>query len=487
DHCREKMDLLAQKAQEISAVYQQLFASIKEAFNLQESSLSAPDIAARIHLEQQKLENESFVLKQEISAIERQISEDNNIEISADPRLLERDFLTQQGYRIASSLTTCAERSEELAQAVDAVRQKIPKSFDCNDTAIHLRTEIAHQIETLSQNAETAKTEFLAASSQKERLEEQIQWLQSSISEELTRKETETAAFNAAVLEAGYSQYTDYLFEKEQLSILPSLEKSTKEYENNLQKYKTLNDQLISDVGGKAPYPLEEMELLFQSLSAELTDTETHYLKAETSLQQHQSVLHYLKKNLSSLQRVDEQYRTVGTLYRLANGNNNVNLSFERFILGGFFDEIIENANQRLQVLSSGRYSVNRKQNKEKGRRASGLDLEVLDIHTGKYRDTNTLSGGESFMTSLALALAVADIISATSGGVTIDTMFIDEGFGSLDSESLETAVDCLLTLRKSNRLIGIISHVSMLSDYIPIKLRIVSSPNGSSIELCSE
>ena len=133
--------------------------------------------------------------------------------------------------------------------------------------------------------------------------------------------------------------------------------------------------------------------------------------------------------------------------------------------------------------MSSGRYSVSRKQEKEKGRRASGLDLEVLDIYTGKYRGTSTLSGGESFLTSLALALAVADVISAVSGGVEVNTMFIDEGFGSLDAQSLEIAVESLLSLREGGRLIGIISHVQSLIDYIPARIEVAASPKGSIVK----
>ena len=250
-----------------------------------------------------------------------------------------------------------------------------------------------------------------------------------------------------------------------------------------MQRNQILSEKLAAEVGGKKPFPLPEMRQRQQTLSIQLTDAENSFFCLQSSIQQDETALSYLSKNLAYLQKADEQFRTVGTLYKLAAGMNQKNLSFERFVLGGFFDQIIENANLRLLALSSGRYSVSRKHSKEKGRRASGLDLEVLDVYTGKYRGTNTLSGGESFLTSLALALAVADVISAVSGGVEVSTMFIDEGFGSLDAESLEIAVESLLSLRESGRLIGIISHVQSLSDFIPARIEITASPKGSTVK----
>ena len=127
------------------------------------------------------------------------------------------------------------------------------------------------------------------------------------------------------------------------------------------------------------------------------------------------------------------------------------------------------------------RYSVSRKGGRSRRGRASGLDLEVLDVNTGKYRDTSTLSGGESFLTALSLALAVAEVITRFSGGIEINTMLIDEGFGSLDADSLETAMDALQSLQGGNRLVGIISHVETLAHYIPAKLIVTSSRQGSS------
>lgn len=145
---------------------------------------------------------------------------------------------------------------------------------------------------------------------------------------------------------------------------------------------------------------------------------------------------------------------------------------------------MIQNANLRLEQISNSRYTLNRRTDREKGNKSSGLALEVFDAHTGKARHVNTLSGGESFKIALALALGLADIISQNSGGIEINTMFIDEGFGSLDETSLEQAIDCLQQLKSTGRYIGIISHVRELKEKIPAKVNVLQAPQGSSIQL---
>lgn len=111
------------------------------------------------------------------------------------------------------------------------------------------------------------------------------------------------------------------------------------------------------------------------------------------------------------------------------------------------------------------------------------MDLEVIDHHTGQQRSVRTLSGGEGFKTSLSLALGMADVVQSHAGGVQLDTLFIDEGFGTLDEISLEQAIGCLRTLQDGNRMLGIISHVSQLKEEIPAKLQVHSGPRGSSLQ----
>jgi exonuclease SbcC len=140
-------------------------------------------------------------------------------------------------------------------------------------------------------------------------------------------------------------------------------------------------------------------------------------------------------------------------------------------------------ASERIKVLSSGRYQLTLQA--EEGREralAGGLDLYVTDSHTGRTRAVQTLSGGEQFLTSLALALALADVVQQMSGGMELSSLFIDEGFGSLDGETLDTAVEVLRTLQDSGRSVGVISHVEAMQHDLPVGIRVIPGPTGSRI-----
>lgn len=159
-------------------------------------------------------------------------------------------------------------------------------------------------------------------------------------------------------------------------------------------------------------------------------------------------------------------------------------ISFERYVLGVYFDEILFAANHRLSQMTSGRYELERQVDNFSGRRGNGLDLEVFDQFTGKKRSVKSLSGGEMFKASLSLAFGLSDVIQNELGGVEVNTLFIDEGFGTLDSDSLDQAVQVLMELNQSGRLIGIISHVDELKARIPSKILVNKGQNGSQIEL---
>ena len=146
-----------------------------------------------------------------------------------------------------------------------------------------------------------------------------------------------------------------------------------------------------------------------------------------------------------------------------------------------YFDRIIRRANRRFLVMSSGQYELKRQQSATDLRSQSGLELCVVDHYNGTERSVRTLSGGESFMASLSLALGLSDEIQSSAGGIRLDTMFVDEGFGSLDEETLQQAMRALQSLTESNRLVGIISHVGALKNQIDKQILVTKQPAGGS------
>ena len=197
----------------------------------------------------------------------------------------------------------------------------------------------------------------------------------------------------------------------------------------------------------------------------------------------------HIKTTLNSLEELEtamgearEKVKFLSRLNDLANGGEQgfKNVTFERYVLGAILDEVVYAANLRLQKMSRNRYSLERSDYTGGGRGKQGLDLAVMDAFTGQSRPANTLSGGETFLASMALALGLADVIQSYAGGIHMDTMFIDEGFGTLDPDTLELAMETLLQLQSSGRLIGIISHVPELKSRIPAHLEVTRGDDGS-------
>jgi exonuclease SbcC len=193
-----------------------------------------------------------------------------------------------------------------------------------------------------------------------------------------------------------------------------------------------------------------------------------------------------LEKHRTKKDEIEKSYMIISNLSKTANGDlaGKQKLAFEQYVQASYFNQIIFEANKRLAIMASGRYELLRKEEASNLKTQSGLELDVLDHYTGKIRTVKSLSGGEAFKSSLALALGLSDVIQSFAGGVEVDTMFIDEGFGSLDSESLEQAIATLSSLTQGNRLVGIISHVSELKERIDKKLVIEKEITGSKIRL---
>lgn len=183
-------------------------------------------------------------------------------------------------------------------------------------------------------------------------------------------------------------------------------------------------------------------------------------------------------------QELEDRYSVIGTLSDVANGQTGNKISLQRFVLSVLLDDVLIDASQRLLHMSRGRYQLVRKEDRSKGNKASGLELEVEDAYTGKTRSVATLSGGESFMAALALALGLSDVVQAYAGGIRLDTLFIDEGFGSLDVESLDLAIQTLVDLQASGRMIGIISHVSELKEQMALRIDVLPDRTGSRVSL---
>ncbi len=191
-----------------------------------------------------------------------------------------------------------------------------------------------------------------------------------------------------------------------------------------------------------------------------------------------------MKDKMGTLEQVETKYGYVKDLEALASGRNSANLVFEQYVLAGYFDEILRAANLRFTKMTGGRYEMMRMEGVGDARRKDSLEIEVMDYYTGKARPIKTLSGGESFKASLSLALGLSDVIQAMSGGIKVDVLFVDEGFGALDGESLDQACETMQSLVENNRMIGIISHVQELRERISNQIVVERSHAGSTVKI---
>jgi len=194
-----------------------------------------------------------------------------------------------------------------------------------------------------------------------------------------------------------------------------------------------------------------------------------------------------LAEALTETERLESETGPLRGLADLTNGKNDFKMTLETFAIGAMFDQVLEAANMRLDPMTRGRYRLMRRLDASGGRGKRGLEIEAFDINTGKARPTATLSGGETFIAALALALGLADVVESLSGKIRMDTIFIDEGFGSLDTENgagtLDQVIQVLAALTEGSRAVGLISHVGLVQEAIPQGFYVRSTPSGSRVE----
>ncbi len=260
------------------------------------------------------------------------------------------------------------------------------------------------------------------------------------------------------------------------------LRQQMQDYRSRVAGNEELYQHLLETVKETEPLDLEKQKEALDGLRRQREEC----LSTQRIWSQHMTDVSRARKLMEEkLARVQEHSRVYGyvkDLENLASGNNARRLVFEQYVLAGYFEEILRAANIRFRRMTSGRYEMSRAEEVGDGRVKDNLEIQVMDFYTGKSRSVRTLSGGESFKASLALALGMSDVIQAMNGGIRVDTLFVDEGFGALDEESLEQACDALMGLVEKNHMIGIISHVQELGDRIRCKLVIEKSNTGSKV-----
>ncbi|MBO4779403.1 MAG: SMC family ATPase, partial [Selenomonadaceae bacterium] len=239
-------------------------------------------------------------------------------------------------------------------------------------------------------------------------------------------------------------------------------------------------DEVAAQVEGKTKPDLSALEKIRDDTRSAERAAVTAQANLSTRLERLKNLAEKISALAEDLTVADKNFLMWKTLSDVASGKAS-KISFQRYYLATMFTEVIAEANNRLEKMSGGRYRFKRKEDVTDRRYSGGLDLEIVDDYTGTARPVETLSGGESFLASLSLALGLAAVVQNNSGGIKLDTIFIDEGFGTLDSETLDFALKTLLDLQSDGRLVGIISHVEELKKQMPVRLEVTKGKTGSS------
>ncbi|PFB31773.1 exonuclease [Bacillus cereus] len=295
------------------------------------------------------------------------------------------------------------------------------------------------------------------------------------------KKEETFTRFMKELEQSGFTDQSTYKEAKLSDIEMEMLQKEIQSYYSSLEVLAKQIEELHAELKDK-----EYMDIT--ALGEHITELQINLDIIKEKRQRSQTAVTYISDLHENIRRIDEQiheeekaFQELVDLYEVMKGDNESRISFERYILIEYLEQIVQIANERLRKLSNGQFYLKRSERVEKRNRQSGLGLDVYDAYTGQTRDVKTLSGGEKFNASLCLALGMADVIQSYEGGISIETMFIDEGFGSLDEESLTKAVDALIDLQKSGRFIGVISHVQELKNAMPAVLEVTKQKDGCS------
>lgn len=368
------------------------------------------------------------------------------------------------------------EQKTKLASVADSLPEQIrteQKYESALQTAITDQKKGQAAFEQAQTALQSVKEQESARQATMESLQENVTALQQELDEEHQK-------FVVDMAEQGFATYKEYDAAKCTEQERSTCEEEIQQFDKQWQAVSNLYHHIEYRLKDVAKPNLEELNQTFIRVDRELEQLRSQYNELLNAKQKNEDIQVKIMQMQEAQREIEEQYKVVGHLYEMAKGQNPFRITFERYVLAAFLDDILKEANSRLLKMTSGRYQLLRKIDPTRKNIQSGLELSVYDQYTSQERHVKTLSGGESFKASLALALGLADVVQRYAGGISLETMFIDEGFGTLDPESLDQAIEALIDIQSSGRLVGIISHVPELKERIDAQLEVVATQNGS-------
>ena len=421
------------------------------------------------------LENQKIKLEENIKIISKSISENSN--------LVSDSLLKNEDLNSTNNLKNWIDSIEKL---VNTKEQNLSEQLDLVDRNIESEKTNVNVFKKLEE--EFPKIE--------EKLNEISNFIKENESEQVAIK-TRLNLLNKDLSEMNDSLSLEFKDETVSLTKINELKNnilktenkinSEKEILNNLQiKLASLEGEISNlklDIQNRSFKDKNELLEQQKEIDLESREHKEKFDNNKFNLIANEKLLNEIGKQSKKLFEIEKKYNSIQALSATTKGtiSGKDKITFETYIQMKYFERVIARANLRFMIMSNAQYELKREEEAKDAKSKSGLELEIIDHYNNTTRNVRTLSGGESFMASLSLALGFSDEIQSMSGGIQLDTMFIDEGFGTLDEDTLKTAIDALIKLSDENKLIGIISHVEELKNRIDKQIIVTKSTDGTS------
>lgn len=432
------------------------------------------DKGKSIKIEIDQLNNRSIELKAKSELL-------NKLKIEEENLIKEKEQLEKKIKALDENKIEIYGENEKTKEKLEGILREVPNEIQSEEALNIVINETRNKFLLLKKSFEEAEENYNKYKTYYEKLKTSQDEKIKILEEEKELLEKSNNQYLECILKSGFNSIDEYKSCKKSSEDITNLDKTIQNYKQELKSIVDRYEIVILQTKELQIVDIEELKKELDLLILQKEKITEERSKVFARIKNNSEVLENIRKINEELKDFEEKYRVIAELSNAANGFTTIKTTFERYVLASFFEEIIGASNIRLRKMTSNRYELNRTDEGKIASSQSGLDIEVFDNYTGKARPAKTLSGGEGFKASLALALGLADVVESNAGGVNIDTMFIDEGFGTLDPESLDVSINCLLELQDAGKLVGIISHVPELKERIEGRLEVIATSRGSS------
>ena len=407
------------------------------------------------------------------------------LDTEIEKRAVELKELDEQLTEDREAIQSTERQITKLESRRDTLSEDVPEDLSTPNALREAREAAQNTLDTLTAALEKAEKEHDAAKTAATKAESDVENAQARLADATERASAAEKTFRGELAKAGFesrSAYEDARLPEEEREELRDKIKAFESDLSDARGRKQRADVVAEDIGDPGVDAAEEQ---VEAIERRTEQQQKRTTQLETARSALTDAMDALAKFADELRAADERFARVGALANAARGDNDHNLSLQRFVLATRLEEVLRVANDHVSRMSQDRYRLRRHDEVRHGGRAAGLDLVVHDAYTGAERPVSTLSGGEGFQAALALALGLSDVVQRVAGGRHIETIFIDEGFGSLDPEALDRAMESLASLQSGGRLVGIISHVTDLKQRVQARIEVEPSQEGSQVRVC--